>query len=98
MSLTLPLAVVDDVEVAVGEGEVEGTAEGVEGEVALGEALAHDEARGEDDVLQLATLGGRLARRVQDADAVRVNQSLAPRLCQGNTRVTSVLMFNNSYT
>ena len=83
MSLTLALAIIDDVEVAVGEAEGEGTAQGVEGEVALGEALAHDEAGGEDDVLQLPTLGGRLARRVQDADAVRVDESLAPRLCQG---------------
>ena len=81
MSLTLSLAVIDDVEVTVREGEGEGAAEGVEGKVALGEALAHDETGGEDDVLQLPTLGGRLTRRVQDADAVRVYQCLAPRLC-----------------
>ena len=80
-TLTLTFAIVDDMEVAIGEGECEGTAQAIDGKMALGETLAHYQRRREYDVLDLATLGRLLTHRVQDADPVGVNQGLSPRLC-----------------
>ena len=81
VALTLTFAIVDDVEVAVGEGECEGTAQAIDGKMALGETLAHYQRRREYDVLDFTTLGRLLTHRVQDADAIGVNQGLPPRLC-----------------